>query len=278
MFLIEDPGRPDTVIAGLARCGTATVSRARAWLEDTGVIAPRPRQRTPGRPAAASLMLAARMPDLSAGSCRSHAQPDLWTSGDRVGRNAAARICRTCPVLEACREWAVTSLPRSDEGVWGGLLPGQRVKARTERLRAAPALVGMPLINSRKTECRNGHKLEGANVKTITRSDGRGEYRECVPCRRAQLRAYARARRERQAARLAGMSGMPARNAAKTHCLRGHELAGENLVMVKGKGGRLYRRCRTCFRVRTARYERLRRKLGKAPDLRRGRGRKAAAA
>lgn len=44
----------------------------------------------------------------------------------------------------------------------------------------------------------------------------------------------------------------PIHNRVKTHCPRGHEYAGENLVIRKSDGGRL---CRTCDRTKKARYE-----------------------
>ncbi|HCU92945.1 MAG TPA: hypothetical protein DHU96_09485 [Actinobacteria bacterium] len=50
-------------------------------------------------------------------------------------------------------------------------------------------------------------------------------------------------------------------NAARTACRRGHLLEGGNLVMVRGRGGKLFRRCRECVRRRNARAERLRRQL-----------------
>lgn len=47
---------------------------------------------------------------------------------------------------------------------------------------------------------------------------------------------------------LRGISS-PAINAAKTHCLRGHPLSGDNLRIYKGTG---YRQCRTCMRMQAA--------------------------
>lgn len=49
-------------------------------------------------------------------------------------------------------------------------------------------------------------------------------------------------------------TGLAARNIAKTHCLRGHPLSGENLL-----ARRVGRGCRTCFnaRAKDRRHERL---------------------
>lgn len=40
-------------------------------------------------------------------------------------------------------------------------------------------------------------------------------------------------------------------NQRKTHCLLGHPLEGDNLMVRVRKDGRLYRNCRTCHRVAT---------------------------
>jgi hypothetical protein len=45
-------------------------------------------------------------------------------------------------------------------------------------------------------------------------------------------------------------SGATAVNAAKTHCKRGHPLAGANLSIVAGR-----RRCKTCHRLRQRKYQ-----------------------
>ena len=44
---------------------------------------------------------------------------------ERLRREAAAKaICRTCPVLEQCREYAL--LVREPHGIWGGLSEYER--------------------------------------------------------------------------------------------------------------------------------------------------------
>lgn len=55
--------------------------------------------------------------------------PDIWTGEDtparrHVAMNRAIKICRSCPVLEQCRDYAFT-LARHEPifGVWGGLRP-----------------------------------------------------------------------------------------------------------------------------------------------------------
>ena len=43
--------------------------------------------------------------------------------------------------------------------------------------------------------------------------------------------------------------GLPARNARKTHCLRGHPLSGDNVFIRTKWNGRQFRRCVTCRRA-----------------------------
>ena len=49
--------------------------------------------------------------------------------------------------------------------------------------------------------------------------------------------------------------GVPAINARKSHCIRGHPLTGENLAIVPMRGRGPQRRCLACARERNARYE-----------------------
>lgn len=44
---------------------------------------------------------------------------------------AAKRVCRRCPVLNACREWALDT--GEPYGVWGGLTAAERRVARARR-------------------------------------------------------------------------------------------------------------------------------------------------
>ena len=51
----------------------------------------------------------------------------------------AKAVCRRCPVVEPCLQWALES--GQDAGVWGGLTEDERraLKRRTARARAARA-------------------------------------------------------------------------------------------------------------------------------------------
>jgi WhiB family transcriptional regulator, redox-sensing transcriptional regulator len=50
-------------------------------------------------------------------------------------REAAKHVCQSCPVLDACREWALGQ--RTLFGVLGGMTPGERGAERRRRKRAA---------------------------------------------------------------------------------------------------------------------------------------------
>ena len=42
----------------------------------------------------------------------------------RDWRDKALAICRSCPVRDACLEYAIAT--DADGGIWGGMLPGER--------------------------------------------------------------------------------------------------------------------------------------------------------
>lgn len=69
--------------------------------------------------------------------------PETWHP---VGNTAAAiaqaeeakAVCRTCPVMEQCRQYALEH--RIDEGIWGGL--DERERRRIHRRKTARAYTG----------------------------------------------------------------------------------------------------------------------------------------
>ncbi|WP_203834042.1 WhiB family transcriptional regulator [Actinoplanes campanulatus] len=77
---------------------------------------------------------------------------------------AAVRICRQCPHITACRDWATET--RQRHGVWGGTTPEQREKAK--RKKPGPA-VHLARYGQDLTDCcgwppaelphRDGHRL-----------------------------------------------------------------------------------------------------------------------
>ena len=69
----------------------------------------------------------------SGAACRG--QTSRFFADDRIGQADAVVICERCPVLEACRSWALGSPDPVPGGVAGGLTHAERKAHR----RAVPA-------------------------------------------------------------------------------------------------------------------------------------------
>ena len=80
----------------------------------------------------------AALPWMSVAACRS-ASPDLFFAEDPRGQAAALEVCKACPVLAECLDYAITT---NSEGIWGGLLPSQldQVKRRRRQWQYQSAL------------------------------------------------------------------------------------------------------------------------------------------
>jgi hypothetical protein len=81
-----------------------------------------------------------RMPPvLRSGRCVTHPDPGLWSAPvtDPPGREAAIRLCQSCPALEPCRAWSLSLRTADDlDVILGGLDPSQRAAIRRARQRA----------------------------------------------------------------------------------------------------------------------------------------------
>lgn len=80
-------------------------------------------------------------------ACLDHDPELFFPIGDsdpaRLQAEDAKRICRTCPVIERCAQWAIES--RMEHGVWGGLDEtqlGNIRRRRTGPTRREPARCG----------------------------------------------------------------------------------------------------------------------------------------
>jgi WhiB family redox-sensing transcriptional regulator len=60
---------------------------------------------------------------MAAGNCRLH-PPATFFPSDGVGVDRARKICRDCPVIGTCLEFALEE--RIDHGVWGGCSERER--------------------------------------------------------------------------------------------------------------------------------------------------------
>jgi len=71
------------------------------------------------------------MPDLSDGACVGSKTADDWHADqhrDARLRKEAQNICLTCPVMAACRDYAMANPSLS--GTWGGLTEQDRERMR----------------------------------------------------------------------------------------------------------------------------------------------------
>lgn len=66
------------------------------------------------------------------------AEPERWYPDSRHDASYAVGVCRTCPARIPCLQRALDR--REEYGVWGGLTPEERHRARKLRLDAAAAV------------------------------------------------------------------------------------------------------------------------------------------
>lgn len=62
---------------------------------------------------------------------------DFFTESADGQQTVVVAHCTTCPVMQACRDWAVTT--RQEHGVWGGLTRQQLAAAIAEHRAQTPA-------------------------------------------------------------------------------------------------------------------------------------------
>ena len=71
------------------------------------------------------------------GNCRLH-PPATFFPSDGVGVDRARKICKGCPVVSACLEYALDA--RIDHGVWGGCSERERRRILKRRRQDATAV------------------------------------------------------------------------------------------------------------------------------------------
>lgn len=74
-------------------------------------------------------LFAPEFPVLPDAACRATESPDAWFSFDARVTEQARNICRRCPAIRECLEWAIT---HKEDGLWAGTTFDQR-KALAER-------------------------------------------------------------------------------------------------------------------------------------------------
>lgn len=63
--------------------------------------------------------------------------PNVFFPNDGAGVIVAQKLCRECPVIDACREYALAN--NITHGVWGGTSERQRRRILRDRRRASRA-------------------------------------------------------------------------------------------------------------------------------------------
>jgi WhiB family redox-sensing transcriptional regulator len=98
---------------------------------------------------------------------------EVFFPGRGVSLEAAKAVCRACPVLEACRDYAVP-LPEL-KGVWGGLGEEERRRLRAGRGGATPAPAAPPPKppQTRRRPARPGNGALYRELDALTASPGR---------------------------------------------------------------------------------------------------------
>lgn len=74
---------------------------------------------------------------MAEGNCRLH-PPATFFPSDGVGVDRARKICKGCPVMGMCLEYALES--RIDHGVWGGCSERERRRILKRRRQEAAAV------------------------------------------------------------------------------------------------------------------------------------------
>jgi hypothetical protein len=78
-----------------------------------------------------------RVPLFPDAACRDH-DPELWFADQPHQIMVARKIClEQCPVLAACRAWAMAQSPWDLHGLWGGLSQCERIALHKQAKRAS---------------------------------------------------------------------------------------------------------------------------------------------
>lgn len=77
-------------------------------------------------------------PDAPTALC-AEVDPELWHPEKGGSTRDAKRVCRRCPLIAACRTWALDHPQEARHGVWGGLSERERRALLRQRRAVAGA-------------------------------------------------------------------------------------------------------------------------------------------
>jgi WhiB family redox-sensing transcriptional regulator len=99
--------------------------------------------------------------------CATTGNPDLWfpigTTGPYLLQIEEARaICRACPVMAQCQEWALATSP--DDGIWGGLDANELrlLRRRERRGKGRPDPMPCGTLAAYRRHLRHGEPIDRA--------------------------------------------------------------------------------------------------------------------
>lgn len=114
----------------------------------------------------------------------------LMESTEDADVKAARDLCRSCPVWEDCRTWALSLPPRHEvAGMAGGLTEEERAKARRCVRRRRISATEPP------RSCNGCGSTKPAGEFYPRPADRGGREAQCMDCRRRQNREYKAAQR-----------------------------------------------------------------------------------
>lgn len=142
-------------------------------------------------------VLAEPMPaELASGLCAAPgADPDLWASTRPSDRQRAKAVCGRCPVLGACRSWALAALPDSDSATYAAMTAPERRRQRQARLAEAARASENARREAARRASERRRRILGKAPTT------RERYAADPEPFKAQARAYYQAHREEIIAR-----------------------------------------------------------------------------
>lgn len=119
-------------------------------------------------------MTALESPWQADAACRD-SDPELFFPGHGEDTRPAKEVCRTCPVSEACLEYALANGER--HGVWGGCSERERDRIRRKRSTARLSIIiDCAMCGARFRAGSNGAKYCGSECRKAGIHEAKARY------------------------------------------------------------------------------------------------------